>query len=77
MLSYIKSKWSIGRKNEAPEEDTTDMEKTPSKYVQKNYPESQILGEKGSGVQARRTLIGTSSYVALLSSTKPHNVNEA
>ena len=24
--------------NEAPEEDTTHMEKTPSRYVQKNHP---------------------------------------
>jgi len=36
--------------NEAPEEDTIDKEKTPSRYVQKNHPESQILGEKGAGV---------------------------
>ena len=40
----------------ASEEDTTYREKTPSRYVQKNYRESQILGEKGSGVQTRRTL---------------------
>ena len=63
--------------NEAPKEDTTDKEKTPSRYVQKNHPESQILGEKGAGVQIRRTLTWTSSYLALLSSTEPQNVNEA
>jgi len=42
--------------NEALEEDTTDREKTPSKYVQKNHPESQIIWEKGASVQTRRTL---------------------
>eukprot|EP00253_Pinus_taeda_P021733 PITA_21733 len=63
--------------NEAPEEDTTYRENTPSKYFQKNHPESQILGEKGAVVQIRRTLTGTSSYLALLSSTEPQNVNEA
>ena len=36
--------------NEAPEEDTIDTEKTPSRYVQKNHPESQIIGEKGVDV---------------------------
>ena len=58
--------------NEASELDTTVKEKTPSRYVQKNHPESQILGpEKGSRVQTRRTLTGTSSYLALLSSIEP------
>ena len=51
--------------NEASEEDTFDREKVPSRYVQKNHPESQILGEKGSGVQTRRNLVGSSSYLAL------------
>jgi len=63
--------------NEASKENTIDKEKTPSRYVQKNHPESQIKGEKGSRVQTRRTLTGTSIYLALLSSTEPHNVNEA
>ena len=62
--------------NEASEEETYDKEKAPSRYVQKNHPESQILGEKGSGVQTRRTLIGSSSYLVLLSSIEPQNVNE-
>lgn len=57
--------------NEAPKEDTIDREKTPSRYVQKNHPESQILGEKGCGVQTRRTLTWNSSYLALISSTEP------
>eukprot|EP00253_Pinus_taeda_P030653 PITA_30653 len=63
--------------NEAPEEEIMIEEKTPSKYVQKNHPKTQILGEKGAGVQTRRTIVETSSYLALLSSTKPQNVNEA
>ena len=46
-------------------------------YVQKNHLESQIIGEKGSGVQTRKTLIGTSCYLALLSSIEPLNFNEA
>ena len=33
--------------NEAPEEQIMAEEKTPSRYVQKNHPETQILGEKG------------------------------
>eukprot|EP00253_Pinus_taeda_P035014 PITA_35014 len=63
--------------SEASEEDTFDKENSPSRYVQKNHPESQILGEKGFGVQIRRTLVGSSSYLALLSSIEPQNVNEA
>ena len=51
-------------------------EKAPSKYVQKNHPKSQILGDKGSGVQTR-TLMGSSSYLAFLSTIEPHNVNQA
>ena len=57
--------------NEAPEEDTIDRKNTPSRYVQKNHPKSQILGEKGAGVQTRRTLTGTLNFLALLSSTEP------
>ena len=63
--------------NEAPEEEIMVEEKTLSMYVEKNHPETQILGEKEAGVQTRRTITGTSSYLALLSSTKPQNVNEA
>lgn len=36
--------------NEASEENTSNREKAPSGNVQKNHPESQILGEKGYGV---------------------------
>jgi hypothetical protein len=35
------------------------------------------LGEKGSGVQTRRTLVGSSSYLAFLSTVEPHNFNQA
>eukprot|EP00253_Pinus_taeda_P022908 PITA_22908 len=63
--------------NEAPEEEITVEEKTLSRYVQKNHPETQILGQKEPGVQRRRTITEASSYLALLSSTKPQNVNEA
>ena len=61
--------------NEESEEDLS--EKAPSRYVQKNHPESQILGEKGSGVQTRRTLVGSSNHLAFLSTVEPHNVNQA
>jgi len=61
--------------NEEPENDLS--EKAPSRYVQKNHPESQILGDKESGVRTRRTLMGSSNHLALLSTIEPHNVNEA
>ena len=63
--------------NEAPKEETMVEEKTSSRYVQKNHLETQILGEKEGGVQTRRNITETSSYLALLSSTEPQNVNEA
>ena len=44
--------------NKAPEEKIKVEEKTPSRYVQKNHPETQILGENEAGVQTRRTLQG-------------------
>eukprot|EP00253_Pinus_taeda_P017372 PITA_17372 len=62
---------------EAPEEQITIEEKTPSRYVQKSHPESQILGQKEAGVQTRRTIAEASSYLALLSSTEPQNILEA
>eukprot|EP00253_Pinus_taeda_P033535 PITA_33535 len=63
--------------NEASEEEITIEEKTSSRYVQKNHPEAQILGEKGAGVHTRRTIPEASCYLALLSSIEPQNVNEA
>eukprot|EP00253_Pinus_taeda_P007263 PITA_07263 len=65
------------QKNEAPEEEITVEENTLSRYVQKNHLETQILGEKGVGVQTERTITQASSYLALLSSSKPQNVDEA
>jgi len=62
---------------EAPEEQIRIEEKTPSKYVKKNHPESQILGQKEVGIQTRRTIAEASRYLALLSSTEPQNVKEA
>jgi len=35
------------------------------------------LGQKEAGIQTRRTIAEASSYLALLSSTKPKNVKEA
>ena len=55
----------------AQEEQIRIEEKTPSRYVQKNHPESQILGQKEAGIQTRRTIAEASSYLALLSSTEP------
>jgi len=62
---------------EAPKEQIRVEEKTPSRYVQKNHRESQILGQKEAGIQTRRTIAKASSYLALLSSTRPQNVKEA
>jgi len=62
---------------EAPEEQTRIEEKTPSRYVQNNHLESQILGQKEAGIQTRRTIVEASSYLALLFSTEPQNVREA
>ena len=63
--------------NEALKEEITVEEKSLCRYVQKNHRETQILGEKGAGVQTRKTITEASSYLALLSSTEPRNVNEA
>eukprot|EP00253_Pinus_taeda_P028614 PITA_28614 len=63
--------------HESPEEQIRIEEKTPSMYVQKNHPETQILGQKEVGVQTRRTISEASSYLALLSSIEPQNVREA
>eukprot|EP00253_Pinus_taeda_P034006 PITA_34006 len=63
--------------HEEPEEQIRIEEKTPSRYVQKNHPESQISGQKEAGVQTRRTIAEASSYLALLSSIETQNVKEA
>ena len=53
------------------------LKKAPSRYVQKNHSESQILGEKRLVVQTRITLVGYPSYLAFLSTIEPQNVNQA
>eukprot|EP00253_Pinus_taeda_P021764 PITA_21764 len=63
--------------NEEAEEDTSDKEKAPSRYVQRNHLETQILGEKESDVQTRRALVGYPSYLALLSTIEPKNLNKS
>jgi len=60
-----------------PEEEIRIEDKTPSRYVQKNHPESQILWQKEACIQTRRTIAEASSYLVFLSSTKPQNVKEA
>ena len=56
---------------EAPEEQIRIEEKTPSRYVQKNHLEYQILEQKEASIQTRRIIAEASSYLALLSSTEP------
>eukprot|EP00253_Pinus_taeda_P003876 PITA_03876 len=63
--------------HEDPEEQIRIEENTPSRYVQKNHPKSQILGQKEAGIQTRRTIAEASRYLALLSSTEPQNIREA
>jgi len=59
---------------EALEEQIRIEEKTPFRYVQKNHPESQILGQKEAGIQTIRRIAEASSYLAFLFSTEPQNV---
>eukprot|EP00253_Pinus_taeda_P031841 PITA_31841 len=63
--------------HEEPEEQRRIEEKTPSRYVQKNHPETQILGQKEADIQRIRTIAEASSYLALLSSIEPQNGREA
>jgi hypothetical protein len=50
-----------------------------SRFIQKNHPASQVIGEKDKGVQTRRKLIKTTeqSHIALISMLEPKNFNEA
>ena len=64
-----------GEPYEATEDDLSG--KAPSRYVEKNHPKYQILGEKGSSVQTRRTLVGSPRYITFLSTIEPQNVNQA
>eukprot|EP00253_Pinus_taeda_P027922 PITA_27922 len=62
---------------EASKEQIRVQEKTPSTYVQKNHPETQILGQKEASVQTKRTITEASRYLGFLSSIEPQNISEA
>ena len=65
--------------DEGKETSTTPRSKTPSRYVQKEHPQSQILGDQRHGVQTRRKLVGSSSCanIPLLSQIEPKNLSQA
>jgi hypothetical protein len=48
------------------DEEETPLPKAPSKRVQKNHPENQIIGDKYSGVETRRKPRFDSEWVMLL-----------
>jgi regulator of extracellular matrix RemA (YlzA/DUF370 family) len=54
----------------------TPLPKAPSKRVQKNHPESQIIGDKNAGVETRRKLTFDSEQ-AMLSLIEPKSFKEA
>ena len=53
--------------------------KLPSRIIQKNHPEIQIIGNKNEGIQTRRKLLKDSeqSHIAFLSIVEPKNCYEA
>ena len=57
---------------DSPRSDT----KTPSRWVQKNHPESQIIGDKYSGVKTRRQLFYDEEQ-SLLSIAEQKKLKEA
>jgi regulator of extracellular matrix RemA (YlzA/DUF370 family) len=64
-----------------PHTDEEDNEETPfprapSKRVQKNHPESQIIGDKSAGVETRRKLTFDSEQ-EMLSLIEPNSVKES
>ena len=71
------------KKEDIEKEDTQEDEeefprpntKNPSRRVQKNHPESQIMGDKNIGVKTRRQLPDVEQ--ALLSIVEPKNFTEA
>ena len=86
----FKEEWVQETKKEDPESDdeiantqTYSRQQTetkaPSRIVQKNHPESQLIGDKNKGVQTRRKLIKASeqSYISFLSMMEPKNIEEA
>jgi len=54
----------------------TPFPKSPSKRVQKNHPESQIIGDKNAGVETRRKLTFDSEQT-MLSMIEPKSFKEA
>lgn len=68
--------------NEVQDEESKKVKthsKGPSRHVQKNQPESQIVGDKSEGVQTRRQLADEThqTQIVLFSNTKPRNFEEA
>ena len=59
-------------REESPRRDT----KTPSRIIQKNHPEDQIIGDKEARVQTRRKLL-YQTEIALLSCIEPSSIKEA
>ena len=54
--------------------------KTPSKRVQKNHPEDQIIGDINAGVETkskRKESITNQEHVSLIFLFEPKNVEEA
>jgi hypothetical protein len=52
--------------------------KTPSKWVQKNHPSDQIIGNKDVGVESRRRICSPEqTHLALLSTIEPNYFEEA
>jgi hypothetical protein len=52
------------------------LPRAPSKRVQKNHPESQIIGDKSAGVETRRKL-SFDSEQAMLSLIEPKSFKES
>jgi regulator of extracellular matrix RemA (YlzA/DUF370 family) len=62
--------------NELYTNEETPLTKAPSKRVQKNHPESHIIGDKNVGVETRRKLVFDSEQ-AMLSMIEPKSFKES
>ena len=64
--------------NEEANSQQQSAKPTP-RIIQKNHPESQIIGDQNKGVQTRRKFLKDSeqSHIAFLSMIEPKNFNEA
>ena len=60
----------------AREESPKRITKTPSRRVQKNHPEEQIIGSTSDGVHTRRQLM-YQTEIAYLSQVEPTSIKEA